>query len=62
MAHDDARTLVKLKRIDARGHGLTPEEIEFVARLIDADVRTFTAKQARTIDGIYERRIKAGKR
>lgn len=61
MAHDDARTLVKLKLVDARGRGLTPEEIAFVANLIDADAQKFTARQAKTIDNIYERRVKAGK-
>lgn len=57
MAHDDTKVLKKVKLIDARGRGLTPPEIDFIADLIDRDVKTFTAAQSRIVDRIYTNRV-----
>jgi len=58
--NSDARNkqlLDLLYEIDTDGQDLTEWEVEFVARLLDADTREFTEREARRIVRVHALRV-----
>lgn len=52
-------TLELLLEVDEHGRGLTRDEINFVADLIDGDVRCFNLGQASRIRALHRRCVEA---
>lgn len=47
--------------VDSDGTNLTRKEVDFVADLIDRDVKEFTAQESRSISRLHQRRVVNGK-
>ena len=56
MPISNARLREMVEEIDEQAEGLTNWEVEFIAGIIDGDVRGFSDKQVEVIEGIYARR------
>lgn len=55
---DDEKKLSQMVvEIDQQGEDLTPWEVEFISRLVDGEVLSFTSRQAEQIKRIHEERV-----